>query len=80
MGALERQPYFRVQNLARAMEEVADLGYRRIGLAGDAEAALDSVLAITPGPVALVLGAEGSGGWDVGQPVAGRALPNSLPI
>ena len=58
-GALERLPWVRVVNLARAMEEMAEAGYWRIGLAGEAEATLAE--ALPAGPVALVLGAEGEG-------------------
>lgn len=60
-GALERQPYLRVTNLADAMEELKGLGYTLIGLAGEAEEALGPVLARSMGPVGLVLGAEGPG-------------------
>src|SRR5699024_4310768 len=61
-GALERQPYLHVRNLADAMQELAGLGYALIGLDGAAEAGLDTALAATAGgPVGLVLGAEGPG-------------------
>ena len=60
-GALERQPYLRVGNLARAMEQLQAMGYALVGLAGEAETDLDTALAGLPGPVALVLGAEGPG-------------------
>lgn len=58
-GALEVVPWIRVVNLARALEEIAEAGYWRIGLAGEADAALAD--ALPAGPVALVLGAEGEG-------------------
>ena len=58
-GALEIVPWVRVVNLARALEEIAEAGYWRVGLAGEAEA--DLAGALPAGPVALVLGAEGEG-------------------
>jgi 23S rRNA (guanosine2251-2'-O)-methyltransferase len=58
-GALERVPWARVVNLARALEEIGEAGFWRIGLAGDAEMELKEALG--PSRVALVLGAEGAG-------------------
>jgi 23S rRNA (guanosine2251-2'-O)-methyltransferase len=58
-GALERVPWARVVNLARALEEVGEAGFWRIGLAGDAETDLREALGSPR--VALVLGAEGTG-------------------
>ena len=58
-GALERVPWVRVVNLARALEEMAEAGFWRIGLAGDAKDDLKAALG--PQRVALVLGAEGPG-------------------
>jgi 23S rRNA (guanosine2251-2'-O)-methyltransferase len=58
-GALERVPWARVVNLARALEEIGEAGFWRIGLAGDADTDLKDALG--PPKVALVLGAEGSG-------------------
>ena len=58
-GALERVPWARVVNLARALEEIGEAGFWRIGLAGDAETDLKDALG--PPRVALVLGAEGAG-------------------
>lgn len=59
-GALERQPYLRVKNLAETMERLRVLGYRLVGLDGEAGQAIDEMVA-APGPLALVLGAEGPG-------------------
>ena len=58
-GALERVPWVRVVNLARALEEIGEAGFWRIGLAGDADTDLREALG--PQRVALVLGAEGPG-------------------
>lgn len=58
-GTLEVVPWVRVVNLARALGEIADAGYWRIGLTGDTDQTLDSALG--GGKVALVLGAEGEG-------------------
>ena len=60
-GALERQPYLRVQNLADTMERLKTMGYFIFGLDGDAEASLDATLGNHVGPTALALGAEGPG-------------------
>ncbi|QKG72698.1 23S rRNA (guanosine(2251)-2'-O)-methyltransferase RlmB [Erythrobacter mangrovi] len=58
-GALEVLPWVRVVNLARALEQIAEAGYWRIGLTGAAASTLAE--ALPEGPVALVLGAEGEG-------------------
>jgi 23S rRNA (guanosine2251-2'-O)-methyltransferase len=58
-GALERVPWVRVVNLARALEEIGEAGFWRIGLAGDADSELRE--AFGPSRLALVLGAEGPG-------------------
>jgi 23S rRNA (guanosine2251-2'-O)-methyltransferase len=58
-GALEIVPWARVVNLARALDEIAEAGFWRIGLTGEAETELADALG--PARVALVLGAEGEG-------------------
>ena len=58
-GALETVPWVRTVNLARALEEIAEAGFWRIGLTGDADTDLKDALG--PNKVALVLGAEGPG-------------------
>jgi len=58
-GALEQVPWVRVVNLARALDEIADAGFWRIGLTGHAKAALGEVMG--DGRIAIVLGAEGEG-------------------
>lgn len=58
-GALEVVPWIRVVNLARALEEMAEAGYWRIGLDGEGKSTLGE--AMPTGPIALVLGAEGEG-------------------
>jgi len=58
-GALEHVPVHFVQNLARALSELHELGVRRIGLDGEADALLEDEALKTP--LALVMGAEGKG-------------------
>lgn len=58
-GALETVPWVRVVNLARALDDVAEAGFWRIGLDADAETGIADALG--PARVALVLGAEGPG-------------------
>jgi 23S rRNA (guanosine2251-2'-O)-methyltransferase len=58
-GALEIVPWVRVVNLARALDEIAEAGFWRIGLAGETHTTLAQALG--PQKVALVLGAEGEG-------------------
>ncbi|MCH2076996.1 MAG: 23S rRNA (guanosine(2251)-2'-O)-methyltransferase RlmB [Rhodobacteraceae bacterium] len=59
-GALERQPYLRVRNLARAMEELRGMGYSLVGLDGEADVDLTEAHEADR-PLALVMGAEGPG-------------------
>jgi 23S rRNA (guanosine2251-2'-O)-methyltransferase len=58
-GALDRVPVARVVNLSRALEELADAGWRAVGLTGEAERPLAAVL--DGRPTVLVLGSEGEG-------------------
>ncbi len=61
-GALERQPYLRVRNLADAIRALQDMGYLVLGLDGEAEQSIEqAVEGKRDRPVALVLGAEGPG-------------------
>ncbi len=58
-GALDRLPLVMVPNLARALDQLADLGFVRIGLDSEGDVALEG--ALYGDRVALVLGAEGKG-------------------
>ncbi len=58
-GALEALPWCRVVNLARALDEIGEAGFWRIGLDGSATADLETALGKTM--PALVMGAEGEG-------------------
>ncbi|WP_037308104.1 23S rRNA (guanosine(2251)-2'-O)-methyltransferase RlmB [Ruegeria halocynthiae] len=61
-GALERQPYLRMRNLADAIVELQNMGFLVLGLDGEAEDTIETALAgKLDHPVALVLGAEGPG-------------------
>jgi 23S rRNA (guanosine2251-2'-O)-methyltransferase len=59
VGAVDKIRHAHVVNLSRALEELSDMGWRAIGLAGEAEQTLDVVL--DGGPTVLVLGSEGEG-------------------
>src|SRR3712207_9341048 len=58
-GALETVPWVRVVNLARALDEIAEAGFWRIGLTGEAGMTLADALG--PPQVGVVVGAEGEG-------------------
>jgi 23S rRNA (guanosine2251-2'-O)-methyltransferase len=58
-GAVEKVSHARVVNLSRALERLSDLGWRAVGLAGEAPDSLEAVLDARP--TVLVLGSEGEG-------------------
>lgn len=58
-GALSHVRIAEVVNIARALEELKELGVWTVGLAGEASQAYDQV--DLTGPTALVMGAEGPG-------------------
>lgn len=58
-GAAESVPFVQVTNLARSLRQLQEQGLWLVGLAGEAEQSLYSI--DLSGPVALVMGAEGSG-------------------
>ena len=58
-GAVDRIPCARVVNLSRALEALAERGWRAVGLAGEAGTPLPD--AFDGGPTVLVLGSEGEG-------------------
>ena len=61
-GALERQPYLRVRNLADAIRSLQNMGYLVLGLDGEATQSIETAVeGKRDRPVALVLGAEGPG-------------------
>ncbi|MEQ6248454.1 23S rRNA (guanosine(2251)-2'-O)-methyltransferase RlmB [Sulfitobacter sp. HNIBRBA3233] len=61
-GALERQPYLRIRNLAEGIRSLQDMGYLVLGLDGEAEQTIETALeGRRDRAVALVLGAEGPG-------------------
>ncbi|MEZ5828534.1 MAG: 23S rRNA (guanosine(2251)-2'-O)-methyltransferase RlmB [Hyphomicrobiales bacterium] len=58
-GALDLVPVVLVKNLAQALAELGERGFLRVGLAEEADEALEE--ASLARPLALVLGAEGKG-------------------
>ncbi|MBX7249308.1 MAG: 23S rRNA (guanosine(2251)-2'-O)-methyltransferase RlmB [Caulobacteraceae bacterium] len=58
-GAVDRIPVARVTNLSRALEKLSAMGWRSVGLAGEAEQTLAQ--ALDRRPTVLVLGSEGEG-------------------
>lgn len=61
-GALERQPYLRLRNLADTISHLQSIGWLVLGLDGTADQTIEQALdGQRDRPVALVLGAEGPG-------------------
>ncbi len=61
-GALERQPYLRVRNLADAITELQQMGYLVLGLDSTGEQTIEeAVKGKRDRAIALVMGAEGPG-------------------
>jgi 23S rRNA (guanosine2251-2'-O)-methyltransferase len=58
-GAIDALPHARVVNLSRALEQLADMGWRTVGMDGEAKDTLANVL--DGRPTVLVLGSEGDG-------------------
>ena len=58
-GAVSHVRIAEVVNIARAIDELKELGVWSVGLAGEASATYDSL--DLAGPIAIVLGAEGTG-------------------
>ena len=58
-GGVDRIPCARVVNLSRALDTLAEAGWRAIGLAGGSGLSLDA--ALDGAPTVLVLGSEGEG-------------------
>jgi 23S rRNA (guanosine2251-2'-O)-methyltransferase len=59
VGATERLPHARVTNLSRALERLAESGWRAVGLDGSGEQTLEE--ALDDRPTILVMGSEGDG-------------------
>jgi 23S rRNA (guanosine2251-2'-O)-methyltransferase len=58
-GALELVPWCRVVNLSRALDEIGDAGFWRIGLTGASDRPLHQAIGAVK--IALVVGSEGEG-------------------
>jgi 23S rRNA (guanosine2251-2'-O)-methyltransferase len=58
-GGIDRVPHAREINLSRALERLEDLGWRAVGLDGQAD--MDLADALDGGPTVLVMGSEGEG-------------------
>jgi 23S rRNA (guanosine2251-2'-O)-methyltransferase len=86
-GAAEAVPFIQVTNLARTLRSLDDRGLHVVGLAGDAAQSLFD--ADLTGPLALVVGAEGTGlrrltrevcGAEVRIPMAGSVASLNVSV
>lgn len=59
VGAVDCIPHASVVNLSRALEQLAEMGWRAVGLAGEADQSLEA--ALDGQPTVLVMGSEGDG-------------------
>ncbi len=59
VGATERLPHARVTNLSRALERLAEAGWRAVAMDGEAQLTLEE--ALDGGPTVIVMGSEGDG-------------------
>ena len=60
VGAVETVKEVRVVNISRAIDSLRDAGWHVVGLAGEGETLISEALSMDA-PIALVMGAEGSG-------------------
>lgn len=58
-GAVDKIAHARAVNLSRALEQLEEMGWRAVGLAGEAEDDLETVL--DERPTVIVMGSEGEG-------------------
>ncbi len=76
-GGLEHASLVRVKNLARALDQLADLGFLRLGLDSEAPEPLEAARGETK--LALVLGAEGKGLRRLTRDKCDRLLALAMP-
>ena len=58
-GAIDQIPHVRAVNLSRALEDLEGMGWRAVGLDGEAKTTLEA--ALDGSPTVLVMGSEGEG-------------------
>jgi 23S rRNA (guanosine2251-2'-O)-methyltransferase len=59
VGAIDKIPHASAVNLSRALETLSEMGWRIVGLAGEANQSLES--ALDGSPTVIVMGSEGEG-------------------